>query len=56
MMNLLDILSTSPHYLCRKQIRTTNENSNFDLRVSRVKLHLDASRQPEWYLTWQFVL
>ena len=29
-MNLLDILSTSPHYFCRKRIGTTNENSNFD--------------------------
>ena len=37
-MNLLDILSTSPHYLCGKWIGTTNENSNFDLRVQRVKL------------------
>ena len=35
-MNLLDILSTSPHYLCRKWMGTTNENSNFDLRVWRV--------------------
>ena len=32
-MNLLDILSTSPHYFCRKWIGATNENSNFDLRV-----------------------
>ena len=32
-MNLLDILSTSPHYFCRKWIGTTNENSDFDLRV-----------------------
>ena len=29
-MNLLDILSTSPHYFCRKWIGATNENSNFD--------------------------
>ena len=36
-MNLLDILSTSPHYVCRKWIGATNENSNFDLRVLRVK-------------------
>ena len=27
----LDILSTSPHYFCRKLIGATNENSNFDL-------------------------
>ena len=37
-MNLLDILSTSPHYVCWKWIRATNENSNFDLRVQRVKV------------------
>ena len=36
-MNLLDILSTSPHYFCRKKMGATNENSNFDLRVWRVK-------------------
>ena len=36
-MNLLDILSTSPHYFCRKWIGATNENSNFDLRVKTVK-------------------
>ena len=35
-MNLLDILSTSPHYFCRKWIGATNENSNFDLVVNRV--------------------
>ena len=34
--DFLDILSTSPHYFCRKCIGSTNENSNFDLRVSRV--------------------
>ena len=34
--NLLDILSTSPHYFCRKWIGATNENSNFDIRVLRV--------------------
>ena len=39
-MYLLDILSTSPHYFCRKWIGATNENSNFDLRVERVKLLL----------------
>ena len=27
-INLLDILSTSPHYFCRKWIGATNENSN----------------------------
>ena len=32
-MNLLDILSTSPHYFCRKWIGATNRNSNFDLSV-----------------------
>ena len=37
-MNLLDILSTSRHYVCWKWIRATNENSNFDLRVQRVKV------------------
>ena len=33
-MDLLDILSTSLHYFCRKLIGATNENSNFDIRVS----------------------
>ena len=37
-MNLLDILSTSPHYLGGKWIGATNENSNFDFRVQKVKL------------------
>ena len=37
-MNLVDILSTSPHYLGGKWIGTSNENSNFDLRVHRFKL------------------
>ena len=32
-MNLLDIVSTSPHYFCRKCIGAANENSNFNLRV-----------------------
>ena len=32
-MNLLDILSTSPHYFCGKWIGVRNENSNFDLRI-----------------------
>ena len=36
-MNLLDISSTSPHYFCRKWTEATKENSNFDLRVYRVK-------------------
>ena len=36
-MNLLDTLSTSPDYFCRKLIEATKENLNFDLRVSRVK-------------------
>ena len=35
-MNLLDMLSTSPHYFCSKWIGATNENANFDLRVLRV--------------------
>ena len=35
--NLLDILSTSPHYVFRKWTLATKENSNFDLRVLRVK-------------------
>ena len=35
-MNLLDMLSTSPHYFCRKWIGATNENSNFDVRFQRV--------------------
>ena len=35
--NLLDILSTSPHFFFRKWTSATNENSNFDLRVLRVK-------------------
>ena len=30
-MNLLDILSTSPTYFCKKWIGVSNENSNFDL-------------------------
>ena len=29
--DLLDILSTSPHYFCRTCIRARNDNSNFDL-------------------------
>ena len=36
-INLFDILSTSRHYCCRKLIGVTNENLNFDLRVSRRK-------------------
>ena len=32
-MNLLDILSISPHYFCRKLVGATDENLNFDLRV-----------------------
>ena len=31
-MNLLDILSTSPHYFCWEWIGATRDNSNFDLR------------------------
>ena len=37
-MNLLDILSTSPHYFCRKWIGATYENSNFGLRVNQLSL------------------
>ena len=37
MMNLLVILSPSPHHFCGKWKGATNENSNFDLRVLRVK-------------------
>ena len=33
MAYLLDILSTSPHYFCRKWIGATNENSNFLILV-----------------------
>ena len=36
-MHLLDILSTSPHYFCKKWIGATNENSNVDLRDWTVK-------------------
>ena len=43
-MKSLDTLSTSPHYFCTNWIGATNENSNFYLRVQRVKrclrLHL----------------
>ena len=35
--NLLDILSTSPHYFFRKWTLATNENSNFDLRSKGLK-------------------
>ena len=36
-MNLLDTLSTSPYYFCRKLKEATKENLNSDLRVSRVR-------------------
>ena len=36
-MNLLDILSPSPYYFCRNGIGAAHENSNFDLKVQRVK-------------------
>ena len=36
-MNLLDILSTSPHYFSRKWIGATNESSNVDLRFKGLK-------------------
>ena len=49
-MNLLDTLSSSPHLFCRKLIEATKENSNFDLRVSRVKLvPYPQPRQSELY-------
>ena len=32
-MNLIDTSTNSPHYFHWKQIRTTNENLNFDIRV-----------------------
>ena len=56
LMNLLDILSTSPHYLCRKWIGATNENLSFNLRVWRVKHHAQnyagimAVSNPDWDL------
>ena len=42
-MNLLDILSTSPHYFGRKWIEATNENSNFDLRVWTVNTDTEGA-------------
>ena len=43
-MNLLDVLSTSPHYFCRKWIGATNENSNFYLRgFHKSKTHQNRS-------------
>ena len=33
-----DVLSTSPHFLSRKWIGVTNENSNFGFEVLRVKV------------------
>ena len=44
-MILLDILSTSPNFFCRKWIGTTNENSNLDLRVLGV---LEKKRKGSW--------
>ena len=35
-MNLIDTLTTSPHYFYRKCIETTNENLYLDIRVLRV--------------------
>ena len=51
-MNLLDILSTSLHYFCRKCIEATKENSNFYLRVYRVNtaIHEFADLQNVWPL------
>ena len=37
-MNLIDTLTTPPHYFERMCLETTNENFNFDIRVSLVKL------------------
>ena len=34
---IVDILTTSPHYVYRKCVRAANENLNFDLRVKTVK-------------------
>ena len=47
MMNLLDILSTSPHYFCRKWIGATNENSNLisgfkELKMYQIRLRYNA--------------
>ena len=39
-MNLLDILSTSPHYFCRKCKGATNENSNLILGFKGIKCQL----------------
>ena len=36
-ISLFDILSTSPHYFCRKWIGATNESSNFDLRPGLIE-------------------
>ena len=36
-MNLVDTLTTSPHYFQGKSIGTTNENWNFDITDYRVK-------------------
>ena len=32
-MNLIDALTTSPHYFYRKCMETTNENMYFDVKV-----------------------
>ena len=45
-MNLFDVLSTSPHYFWRKWIGAANENSNFDLRVERVKIKGGYDKYP----------
>ena len=51
-MNLLDILSTSLHYFCRKWIGPTNENSNFYCRVKRAKGSSKISKMDSYNLTF----
>ena len=44
------------HDICMK-MRPLGNNFFYSLfSVNTFKLHLDGSRQPEWYLTWQLVL
>ena len=38
---LIDTLTTSPYYLYRKHMGTTNENLNFDIRAKRVTRFAD---------------
>ena len=46
-MNLLHILTTSPHYFFRKRAGATNENLNFDLRVSFTRVWMDNKLDEE---------